>query len=80
MEGYREPKFISKCVKQRKYSKGEPIKSLDELVSQDFVYWNGKITHRGWFLSWQIQMALKAIRVGNVIFKAIKNKEDENNG
>jgi hypothetical protein len=56
----------------RRYTKGEPIKSLDELVSQEFVYWNDKITHKGWFLSWQIKMALNAIQTGNVIFKAIK--------
>jgi hypothetical protein len=60
-----------------KYSKGELIKSLDELASQEFVYWRGKITHRGWFMSWQISMALNAIQHGNVIFKAIKNKEVE---
>ena len=59
----------------KKYSKGEPIKSLDELVSQEFVYWNNKVTHKGWFLSWQLQMAHKAIFRGNVIFTAIKNKE-----
>jgi hypothetical protein len=60
----------------RKYSKGEPIKSLDELVAQEFVYWNNKITNKGWFLSWQINMALRAIRRGDVIFKAIKNERE----
>jgi hypothetical protein len=61
----------------KKYSKGEPIKSLDELASQEFVYWRDKITHKGWFMSWQISMAQNAIQHGNVIFNAIKNKEVE---
>ena len=59
----------------KKYSKGEPIKSLDELVQQEFVYWNDKITQKGWFIGWKINMALNAIQSGNTIFKAIKNKE-----
>jgi hypothetical protein len=63
--------------KKKKYSKGEPIKSLDELVSQEFVYWHDKITHKGWFLGWQLKMVLDAIQDGNVIFKAITNKEVE---
>jgi subtilisin-like proprotein convertase family protein len=52
---------------------------LDELVSQEFVYWSGKIVHRGWFLSWQIKMVLDAIQNGNLIFKAIENKEEKDN-
>lgn len=61
----------------KKYSRGEPIKSLDELASQEFVYWHDKITHRGWFMSWQFRMAHDAIQRGCIIFKAIKNKEME---
>ena len=61
----------------KKYSKGEPIKSLDELAQQEFVYWWDKITHKGWFMSWQFRMARDAIQRGNVIFKAIKNNETE---
>lgn len=59
----------------RKYSKGEPIKSLNELVQQDFVYWNDKITHKGWFTGWQVRMTLNAIKQGTLC-KAIKNKEE----
>jgi hypothetical protein len=60
-----------------KYTKGEPIKSLDELVSQEFIYWHDKIMHRGWFLNWQIKMALNVIQEGKTIFKAIKKQEVE---
>lgn len=59
----------------KKYQKGKPIKSLDELVSQEFIYWNNKITHKGWFLSWQIGMTLNSIQSGNTIFKAVKMED-----
>ena len=49
---------------QRKYQKGEPIKSLDELSTQEFIYFFDKITHRGWFGSWQIRLALQYIQRG----------------
>ena len=49
---------------QRKYRKGEPIKSLDELEKQKFIYFYDKITHRGWFRSWQIRLALLYIQRG----------------
>jgi len=62
-------------MSKAKYRKGEKITSLDELVKQDFVYWNDKITHKGWFMSWQLHMTCNAINHG-VIFYAIK-KEDE---
>ena len=61
---------------KRLYEKGDPITSLDELVEQDFVYWNDKITAKGWFMSWQLQMTHGALKCG-VIRKAIKIKEDE---
>lgn len=59
------------------YTKGEPITSLDELVQQEFVYWNDKITHKGWFMSWQLKMTVDALKQGNVIFKANKIKEEK---
>jgi hypothetical protein len=42
---------------RRKYRKGERITSLDELSKQEFVYFFDKITHRGWFMSWQYRLA-----------------------
>lgn len=56
---------------KRKYKKGEPITSLDELGKQEFVYFFDKITHRGWFQSWQIQLALRYIDRG-CLYYAIK--------
>ena len=36
-----------------KYVKGEPIRSLDELMAQELICYENKIYHRGWFGSWQ---------------------------
>ena len=49
---------------KRKYQKGEPITSLDELAKQEFVYFFDKIIHKGWFLSWQMQLAIRYIYRG----------------
>ena len=42
-----------------KYVKGEPIKSLDELMAQELICFNNKIYHRGWFGGWQTFWAKK---------------------
>ena len=62
---------------KRKFKKGDVVSSLDELVDSEFVYWRDKVTHRGWFLSWQLKMTQDAIKSG-VIRKAIKIQEADN--
>ena len=64
---------------KRKYRKGEPITSLDELAKQEFIYFFDKITHRGWFMSWQFSLAERYIKSG-WLFYAIKNEEVSDNG
>ena len=49
---------------KRKYRKGEKITSLDELAKQEFIYFFDKITHAGWFMSWQFRLADKYIKRG----------------
>lgn len=49
---------------KRKYQKGTPITSLDELSKQEFIYFYDKITHCGWFMSWQFRMAKGFIERG----------------
>lgn len=49
---------------KRKYRKGAKITSLDELAKQDFVYFYDKITHAGWFMSWQFRLADQYIQRG----------------
>ena len=46
---------------KRLYTRGEHIPTLDQLVMQKFVFWNDKVTHCGWFMSWQLRMAAHAI-------------------
>ena len=60
-------------AKQRKYEKGEPIETLDQLVNQDFIYLNNKIYNHGWFLSWQLSYANELIS-RKKLFKAIKKE------
>lgn len=48
----------------RKYRKGEPIKSLDEFLKQEFVMFHNKVYHSGWFRSWQINCVDAWIRQG----------------
>lgn len=57
-----EDEKIDQPTKKRslktRYIKTRLIKSLDELASQEFVYFNGKLVHRGWFLNWQLKMTI----------------------
>lgn len=59
-----------------KYQPGTPIKGLDELVEQQFIYCHGKLIHKGWFLSWQLRMTLRAIQKGD-LKTAIKVNDEE---
>lgn len=60
---------------KRRYHPGAVITSVDELVKQEFVYWNDKITHHGWFISWQLMMTVSAINSGRIRY-AIKEGVD----
>ena len=61
---------------KRKYQKGKQITSLDELYDQEFIYCFGKIMHRGWFRSWQMQLAIHYLDRG-VIYYAVKEGEEK---
>ncbi|WP_085833867.1 hypothetical protein [Clostridium merdae] len=63
-------------MSRRKYRKGPKITSLNELMEQDFVYWNNKITPKGWFQNWIMCMANRAIKNG-VLRQAIKVEREE---
>ena len=62
---------------KQKYQKGEPITSIDELMTQDFVYFYDKITNRGWFGSWQLRLARSYIQRG-CLYYAERIDENEN--
>lgn len=63
-------------MSKRKYRKGGKITSLDELAKQEFVYIFDKITHRGWFGSWQFSLAKRYIDRG-WLYYAVKNGGEE---
>lgn len=60
---------------KRKYKKGKPITSLDEMYKQKFIYFFDKITHNGWFNSWQVRLAQSYIERG-YLFVAEKVSEE----
>jgi hypothetical protein len=64
-------------MSKRKYRKGEKITSLDELAKQEFIYFFDKITHCGWFMSWQFILAEMYIRRG-WLYYAVKIEEEDN--
>ena len=61
---------------KKKYKKGKQITSLDDLMKQEFIYCFDKITHCGWFGSWQISLAQRYIDRG-WLFYAEKIGGDE---
>lgn len=60
---------------KRKYRKGKQITSLDELAKQEFIYFHHKITHCGWFMSWQFRMTQILLERG-VLYYAEKVSEE----
>lgn len=60
-----------------KYHKGGHILSMDEFVKQEFVFLNDKITHRGWFMSWQMRMVYSMLGENGRIFYAVKDAKDK---
>jgi hypothetical protein len=62
---------------KRKYRKGEKITSLDEMTKQEFIYFFDKITHRGWFMSWQTRLAHQYIKRGWLYYAVKIGGEEE---
>ncbi len=60
-----------------KFHKGGHILSMDEFVKQEFVFLNDKITHRGWFMSWQIRMVYSMLGENGHIYYAVKDAKDK---
>lgn len=56
---------------KRKYEKGKPITSLNELSEQELIYCHDKLLHRGWFMEWRFSLAQKYIDKG-VLYRAEK--------
>ena len=65
---------MGRMAYKRKFKKGDKITSLDELASQKWIYVFDKITHNGWFMSWQIRMAQRFLQSGNLYY-ALPNEK-----
>ena len=64
-----------------KYRRGRPVRSIGELVRQDFVYFANCVrpVHRGWFSSWPIRLAVSLIE-RRMLFRAVRNVRREKRG
>ena len=62
---------------KRKYRKGKRITSLDDLSNQEFIYFFNKITHKGWFMSWQFRLAQSYIERGYLWFAEMITPGDD---
>lgn len=54
-----------------KYKPGRRIDTFDDLIKQELIIFRpypegrySKVYHRGWFMSWQIQMVMQLIARG----------------
>jgi hypothetical protein len=61
---------------RRKYRPSEVITSLDELVTQEFIYIHDKIYHSGWWQSLQFHFVKHKMDAG-CIRKAERVVEDD---
>jgi hypothetical protein len=61
---------------KRKYKKGEVINSIDELINQDFIYFESTVYHKGWFMSWQFRIILNWLKAKR-IYKAVKIEDTQ---
>lgn len=62
---------------KNKYRKGGHILTLEELARQEFVYFGDKVTHRGWFESWQLRFAKRWLGENGRIFYAERTQPDK---
>lgn len=62
---------------KNKYRKGGHILSLDELAKQEFIYFGDKVTHKGWFGSWQLRFFERWLGQNGRIFYAEKIVPDK---
>lgn len=45
---------------------GDQVKTIDELLSCEFICLEGKIYHKGWFCSWQLHFTDHMIKSGKI--------------
>lgn len=58
----------------KKYIKGQPITSLDELASQEHVFHVDELYTKDEVISWKLKVAIGCIEIGS-LYKAIEHKK-----
>ena len=48
------------------FERGEPIKTLDQFLDQEFVQFMHKVYHRGWAHGWSIRYICNLIKAGRL--------------
>lgn len=67
-------KYEKHLEQKRKYKMGDNIKSFDDCLNQEFIYIWRKIYHRGWFMSFQVNLLNNLIK-RNLVNYAIKKEK-----
>ena len=57
-------------MSKKKWKADRLIVDLNDLWTQEFIVWHGKVYHKGWFYGWQLRMCKIAIDAG-MIRKAV---------
>ncbi len=68
----------SKTIKPPKFKKGKIIRSLDELMEQQYIFYKGKLYSREWFKFWELQIANQWVRKCRIYSAISLNKAGEN--
>ena len=63
-------------IKYKNYKSGSLIRSLDDFMTKDFVFFQGVLYSKGWFQNWQIRLVHNLIN-GGQIHNAIKLSVEE---
>lgn len=71
----KRKKYEEKLEKKRKYYKGKEIKSIDEMLNQEFVYIGNKILH----ISFVKNMTVATILTMKIYYALKKEVENDNN-
>lgn len=61
---------------KRKFTVGEPITTINELLEQEFVMWNGRTKHIETFKSMPLRVVLQFLKWGS-FKKAVRKSESE---
>ena len=73
---YPEKVVSTKRPSRSKYIKGAAITSIDDVMNHDYIYYNHKVYHKGWFCSWPVRIMKQYIE-NHRIFSVIKKESKE---